>query len=97
MRYDVTDEDDAYVLLGIRQGVLACSEEIQYRVYENEGDCHEQQADDDVQCDYIAKNLVGCLVVLLSEKDGKHCCCTGSYEGAECCGKVHERECDSKT
>ena len=67
MRYDVSDKDNRDVFLCIRQSVLAGTEEIKYRVDEYESNCHEDQPYDDIKTYHIAENLVGCLVVLLTE------------------------------
>ena len=93
---DVADQDDLHVFLGIGESVLAGTEEVQDRVNECQCDNHEYQSDDDVQADYISENLVGSLVVLLSQEDGQHGRCSRSDQCAEGCGKVHQRECDRK-
>ena len=89
---DVSVEDDLHIFLRIGQRVLAGSEEIEDGVYEYQGDNHEYQTDDDVQADYVSEDLVGRLVVLLPEKDRKHGGSSGSHQGSECRGEVHQRE-----
>ena len=94
---DVADQDDLHVFLCVWEGVLAGTEEVQNRVYESQCDNHEYQSDDYVQTDYVSENLVGSLVVLLSQEDGQHGRRSRSYQCAEGGGKVHQRECDRKT
>ena len=96
MRDDVSVKDYLHVFLGIRQRIFAGSEEIQDRVYEYQGGSHENQSDDYVEADHIAEHLVCGFVVLLSQQDREHDCCTGSNESAECSRKVHQREGDCK-
>ena len=94
MGYYISYEDDRYILLCVRQGVLAGAEEIEYRVDEDQGYRHEDESDYRIQCNYVAKYLVGSLVVLLAEKYGEHGRRSGTYQGSESCRKVHQRECD---
>ena len=69
----ISYEDDAYVFLRIWESVLTRSEEVEDRVNEYQGDCHEYQTDDYIEAHYISENLVGRLVVFLAKKHGQHC------------------------
>lgn len=66
MRYDIAYKDYGHIFLGVRESVFTCTEEIKYRVDEYECQDHEHQTYDDVKADYIAEDLVCCLVVLLT-------------------------------
>ena len=83
MSDDVSAGDYGHVVPGEWQGVFAGSEEREYRIYERQGECRENQADDDVQGYFVAENFVGDVIILLAEEHRDHRGCSDSHEGSE--------------
>ena len=69
MRHDVTQQDDYHEFASVWQGHVTGSEEAQNGVEEQQADCHEQESDDEIQRHRIAQQVLGGLVVALSQLD----------------------------
>ena len=80
---DVAKEDDLHEVARIGEGGVAGTEEVEDGVDEGQHQGSEDDADDGVHGDDVAKDLLGGGVVLLSEFDGEQGGGTHAYHGAK--------------
>ena len=92
VRDDVAQQDDHHVAPCEWQGVVARSEEIQYRIEEQEGDQCEEDAYYDIERQYVGKDLLRGIIVLLPQEDGDQRHSAHAHEGAEGGGEIHQGE-----
>ena len=93
---DIAKQDDLHVLPGIGEGILACSEEEEYGIQEDEAQYGEDNSCDAVETDIIRQYLVGGRIVLLPQQNRDQRGGSDSHKGAEGRTEVHKRECDSQ-
>ena len=97
MSDDIPVENDLHIVPGVLQRVGAGSEEIENRIQEHQAEHGEQEADDAVQGHLVGQDLVGDLIVPLSEQHGDHGRRPDADKSAERRAEVHQRERDSKS
>ena len=66
---DIAQQDDTHEVACIADGSFAGAEEVEDGVEENQGDESEGKADDEIQQHDIAQDVLGRVVILLSQTD----------------------------
>ena len=92
VRYDVAHQDDRHVVAGVADRRLACPEEVEDRVEEEQGDQSEAESDDEVEHHDVAQYVLCRGVVLLSEPHRDERGGADADERSERRGEVHQRE-----
>ena len=95
--HHVAQQDDDHILMGIKQRLVAGSEESEDRVEKEQADDAQSDTNDKIQCECVAQNVLGSLVVLLSQLHADGGRGSHAHAGTEGGGEVHERESDGET
>ena len=90
VRYDVANQNDTHVVPCIGQGGFAGTEEGENLVQEGQADEGKERADDDVQADGVAQNVLCRLVIPLAQTHADDGAGSHAHHCAQSGGEVHE-------
>ena len=90
VRHHIAQQDDNHEFAGIGQRHVAGSEEAQNGVEEQQTDDHEQESHNEIQRHRIAQQLLGTLIVVLTQFHTDTRRRTHAHSSSECRTEVHE-------